>query len=231
MTSRPMRLETPKSLAQQVAERLREAIVNGEFKLGELIAEESLASTFGVSRTPVREALNLLQIEGLVNVRPQRGSYVFEPDEEDLLSLGEFRCLIEPRAAQLAYQLDKEDLVDTLSQAVTEMEIARAENDPIRSSKADTLFHEAIIQRCGNHYIQNAYALAGARIASLRVQLVTPTDIISQEGIEHHRSLLESLRNANWGRFDELMQEHIVSASERNAAKIRALKASRTAPV
>jgi DNA-binding GntR family transcriptional regulator len=222
MTSRPMRLEPPKSLAQQVAARLREAIVNGEFKLG----EESLASTFGVSRTPVREALNLLQVEGLVNVRPQRGSYVFEPDETDLLSLGEFRCLIEPRAAQLAYALDKEGLVQTLALAVHEMEIARVENDPIRSSKADTLFHEAIIQRCGNHYIQNAYALAGARIASLRVQLVTPTDIISQEGIEHHRSLLSSLSEANWERFDELMREHIVSASERNAAKIRALKSA-----
>ena len=172
----------------------------------------------------MREALNQLQVEGLVNVRPQRGSYVFEPDEQDLLSLGEFRCLIEPRAAQLAYQIDKEGLVQTLALAVQEMEIARAENDPIRSSKADTLFHEAIIQRCGNHYIQNAYALAGARIASLRVQLVTPTDIISQEGIEHHRSLLTSLSEANWERFDELMREHIVSASERNAAKIRALK-------
>jgi len=149
---------------------------------------------------------------------------VFEPDEEDLLSLGDFRCLIEPRAAQLAWQLDKEGLFETLTTAVTEMEIARAENDPIRSSKADTLFHEAIIQRCGNHYIQNAYALAGARIASLRVQLVTPTDIISQEGIEHHRSLFNSLKDADWGRFDELMREHIVSASERNAAKIRALK-------
>jgi len=224
MTSRPMRLETPKSLAQQVAERLREAIINGEFKLGELIAEESLASTFGVSRTPVREALNLLQIEGLVNVRPQRGSYVFEPDEEDLLSLGDFRCLIEPRAAQLACELDKPGLLDTLARAVADMEAARAENDHIRSCKADTVFHEAIIQRCGNRYIQNAYALAGARIASLRVQLVTPTDIISQEGIEHHRALFNSLKDADWARFDELMREHIVSASERNAAKIRALK-------
>jgi len=230
MTSRPMRLEQPKSLAHQVAARLREAIINGEFKLGELIAEESLASTFGVSRTPVREALNLLQIEGLVNVRPQRGSYVFEPDEEDLLSLGDFRCLIEPRAAQLAYQLDKDNLLDTLTQAVSDMEIARAENDAIRSSKADTVFHEAIIQRCGNHYIQHAYALAGARIAALRVQLVTPTDIISQEGIDHHRSLLNSLRDADWARFDILMREHIVSASERNAAKIRALKNPNNTP-
>lgn len=226
MTSRPLRLESPKSLAHQVAARLREAIINGEFKLGELIAEESLASAFGVSRTPVREALNLLQVEGLVNVRPQRGSYVFEPDEEDLLSLGDFRCLIEPRAAQLAYQLNKDALIDTLVKAVAEMEVARTKNDAVRSSMADTLFHEAIIERCGNRYIQNAYALVGARIAALRIQLASPTDIISQEGIDHHRSLLHSLRDADWTRLDELMREHIVSASERNAAKIRGLRNS-----
>ena len=92
------KIETPKSLAIQVGQRLREAIIDGQFALGEMIPEETLAATFGVSRTPVREALNQLQSLGLVIVRPQRGSYVFKASEADVAALCQFRCVIEPRA-------------------------------------------------------------------------------------------------------------------------------------
>ncbi|HYI73318.1 MAG TPA: winged helix-turn-helix domain-containing protein, partial [Skermanella sp.] len=69
----------PPSMALQVADRIRNAIILAEFDLGEALSEDSLAAAMGISRTPVREALRLLQTEGLVTVVPKSGTFVFNP--------------------------------------------------------------------------------------------------------------------------------------------------------
>ena len=101
-----LKLEPPKSRARLVCERLRDAIIDGGFALGSMIPEETLAQSFGVSRTPVREALNLLQIQGLVVIRPQVGSFVFSPSVADIEALCRFRMILEPRAAELAFAVE-----------------------------------------------------------------------------------------------------------------------------
>jgi DNA-binding GntR family transcriptional regulator len=77
-------LSRPPSLASLAEGRLREAIENAEFQLGESLSEDKLATFLGVSRTPVREALNSLSLQGLVEIFPQRGSYVFSPSGEEV---------------------------------------------------------------------------------------------------------------------------------------------------
>jgi len=101
------KLDAPKSLSQRVLLRLRHAIIDGEFALGAPISEEMVAQSFGVSRTPVREALNQLQAQGLLVIRPQVGSFVFTPSAADISALCSFRIIIEPRAAELAYRHDR----------------------------------------------------------------------------------------------------------------------------
>src|SRR4029453_361585 len=98
------KLETPKSLSQKVMLRLRQAIIEGELKLGAVIAEEMLAQSFGASRPPVREAMSLRQARGLVVVKPQVGSFVFTPSAADIVELCTFRILIEPKAAHIPYR-------------------------------------------------------------------------------------------------------------------------------
>jgi len=88
---KPFKLDTPKSLSQRVMLRLREAIIDGEFELGAVISEEMIARSFGVSRTPVREAMGQLQLQGLVVIRPQVGSFVFTPSAADISALCAFR--------------------------------------------------------------------------------------------------------------------------------------------
>ena len=90
------------TLAVQLADRLREAVMRGDFTLGEALSELKLAAAFGVSRTPVREALTTLQREGLIDIRPQSGSFVFLPSEEDVAELAEFRSMVEVQALRLA---------------------------------------------------------------------------------------------------------------------------------
>ena len=216
------KLDAPRSLAARVAQRLREAIVDGEFSLGALIPEETLAASFGVSRTPVREALNQLQLLGLVTVRPQRGSYVFEASAADVAALCEFRSLIEPRAAGLAWQHDRTATIDAVSAAIAEMGAARKQKDAVRYSRADTRLHEAFVDHCGNAYVQAAYAIAGARIAALRTHLSAPADVLRPAGYEQHKRLLEYFKAGNLRAFETLMREHVTGTRDAYVANLKA---------
>ena len=229
MSAPTFKIETPKSLGTIVAQRLRDAIIDGDFKLGELIAEETLATSFGVSRTPVREALNQLQLMGLVNVRPQRGSYVFEASEDDLIALCEFRCLIEPRAAELAWRHDREATVVAMSAAIDDMNAARKQKDAVRYSRADTKLHEAFVDHCGNPYVQAAYATAGARIAALRTHLSAPGDVLQANGFQQHKRLLELFRAGDFKAFEALMREHVVGTRNSYTANLKARAAAASA--
>jgi len=216
------KIETPKSLATIVAQRLREAIIDGQFALGAMIPEETLAASFGVSRTPVREALNQLQQLGLVNIRPQRGSYVFEASEADIEALCEFRFVMEPRAAELAWRHDREATLQDLSAAVADMAAARKQKDAVRYSRADTRLHEAFVQHCGNPYLQAAYATAGAKIAALRTHLSAPADVLRPLGFEQHTRLLELFRAGDFRAFEALMREHVIGTRDSYVASLKA---------
>ena len=223
--ARPLKLAGPRSLAGQVALRLREAIIDGDFALGEMIPEESLAASFGVSRTPVREALTQLQREGLVVVRPQRGSYVFEPSADDIAALCEFRCLVEPRAAEMAHRHDREGTAAALRAAIDEMEAARAARDPVRYGRADTRLHEALFEHCGNRYLQAAYATAASKIATLRTHLSAPSDVLRRRGFEQHSKLLAHFERGDFAAFEALMREHVTGTRDSYVTNLKRLHA------
>ncbi|WP_280153934.1 GntR family transcriptional regulator [Piscinibacter sp. XHJ-5] len=222
MSAAKFKIETPKSLGTLVAQRLRDAIIDGQFALGAMIPEETLASSFGVSRTPVREALNQLQLLGLVVVRPQRGSYVFEASEDDIAALCEFRCVIEPRAAELAWRHDRDATIASVSAAIADMNAARRQKDAVRYSRADTQLHEAFVNHCGNFYVQAAYATAGARIAALRTHLSAPGDVLHSSGFEQHKRLLDLFREGDFKAFEALMREHATGTRKRYVANLKA---------
>ncbi|HEY9066483.1 MAG TPA: GntR family transcriptional regulator [Burkholderiaceae bacterium] len=222
MSAPSFKIETPKSLATIVAQRLREAIIDGEFALGAMIPEETLATSFGVSRTPVREALNQLQLLGLVSIRPQRGSYVFEPSEADIAALCEFRFVMEPRAAELAWQHDKAAALSDLKAAVAEMAAARKAKDVVRYSRADTRLHEAFVQHCGNAYLQAAYATAGAKIAALRTHLSAGTDVLNPRGFEQHKRLLDLFEDGDFKAFEALLRDHVMGTRASYVASLQA---------
>lgn len=224
--SNRLKIEAPKSLATLVAQRLREAIIDGEFALGEMIPEETLASSFGVSRTPVREALNQLQLAGLVVIRPQRGSYVFEPTEFDIAAICEFRCLLEPRAAELAYRNAREATAAALQAAIREMEEARAARDAVRYGRADTRLHEAFFEHCGNPYMQAAYATAATKIATLRTHLSAPADVLRAAGFEQHSKLLALFRAGEFAEFEALMRTHVTGTRNSYVASLKSRAAA-----
>ncbi|PZO01329.1 MAG: GntR family transcriptional regulator [Hyphomicrobiales bacterium] len=208
------KLDPPKSLAQQVVGRLSQAIIEGELPLGSIIAEEMLAQSFGVSRTPVREALNQLQLQGLVVIRPQVGSFVFSPDAQDIATICQFRIIIEPKAAELAHHHDRDAAVADIGAAIAGMERALKARDNVAYGQADTAFHEAFFNHCGNRYLQESYRLVGGRIAALRTNLSAPIDVQTPRSFEEHRSLLRLFQAGDFAGLEALMSSHINGSSQ-----------------
>jgi DNA-binding GntR family transcriptional regulator len=206
------KLDTPKSLSQKVMLRLRQAIIEGELKLGAVIAEEMLAQSFGVSRTPVREAMSLLQAQGLVVVKPQVGSFVFTPSAADIVELCTFRILIEPKAAELAYRHDRDGALEVMTAAVGDMKQAVAAKDTVAYGSADTAFHDALFAHCGNHYLMQSYQLIAGRVAALRTNLSSPIDVQTPESFDQHRELLDLFERGKFEGFTKLMTLHITNS-------------------
>lgn len=216
-------LQPAKSLAAQIAARLRQAIIDGELALGSQIPEESLAQSFGVSRTPVREALSQLQLQGLVHVRPQVGSFVFRPSVDDVTALCQFRCVIEPRAAEMAYHHDKVGTVGAIEEAIAAMEAALKQRDNVAYGRADTALHEAMFTHCGNAYLQESYKLAAGKIAALRTNLSAPLDVRSPDSFAEHRRFLKLFVKGDFASFEALMVVHVKGSGD---TYVRALAAT-----
>ena len=209
---RSFKFDTPKSLSQKVVLRLRQAIIEGELKLGEVIAEEMLAQSFGVSRTPVREAMSQLQSQGLVVVKPQVGSFVFTPSAADIAELCTFRIVIEPKAAELAYRHDRDGAVAAMRSAIATMEQAVAARDTIAYGRGDTALHDALFIHCGNHYLMDSYQLVAGRVAALRTNLSSPIDVQTPASFDEHRTLLRLFEHGELAAFATLMTSHITNS-------------------
>jgi len=213
-------LSRPPSLVAMVTARLRDAIISAEFKLGEAISEDRLATAFGVSRTPVREALTALQLQGLINIQPQRGSFVFFPDEAEVAALCEFRMIMETRAMELALARNRDRTVAQLRAANEAMERAAASNDPLAFTKADSDVHAALFANCGNQFLAEAYALMSGRIDALRTHLSTPQNSVGAGSILEHQEIIAAFAGGNVERAEQLLSGHIFKMRERFASAL-----------
>jgi DNA-binding GntR family transcriptional regulator len=197
------------SLGIQVTERIRTAIQDGEFKLGEALSELKLAAALGVSRTPVREALNVLQLQGLIEIRPQAGSFVFMPSEEDVAEICLFRRLMETAALRLSFARRRDETLRQLREAVGAMQRAQDAGDRLGMARGDTAFHQCIAENCGNVYLINAYTLISGRVAALRTYNVVTTDSPRKKAMTEHRAIVTALAKGDLERAEIILDEHV----------------------
>jgi DNA-binding GntR family transcriptional regulator len=201
--------EAPKSLTQIVASRVREAIIDGEFRLGEMISEETLAQSFNVSRTPVRDALTLLQASGLVEIRSKRGSFVFQPTQEDILAICDFRVVLEVHGATLSHARDKAGTLKALREVLDTMVQADAEDDAVRYGRADSVFHETLFLHCGNSYVRDAYSLMSGKIAALRTNLSKQFGNARAVSLGEHHDVIRLIDAGDFEALARLLQAHV----------------------
>jgi len=204
------------ALATIVADRIRDAIIFGELGLGEAISEERLASMLGVSRTPVREALTYLQLQGLIDIRPQRGSFVFRPTRDDIEELCQFRALVETGALRLAYACHRAATLKDLQEAQDAQAVAEAADDWVAAARADAEFHAALFRNCGNRVLVQAYDLIAGRIGAARF-FSRRSDLSRRNTGPEHRAIIRSLSRGDVDAAAKTLTDHIAAMPDRFA--------------
>jgi DNA-binding GntR family transcriptional regulator len=160
-TLAPLEIE---SLADRVYRRIRALILAGELAPGEPLRQEALAEGLGTSRTPLREALNRLASEGLIEFRPHRSAVVATFTQRDIEADYEARALVEPAAARLAAERAPRETARALESALAAQRAAG--NDLDRQFEANKSFHVALVRGAGNpHLTRFVESLWGGRIA------------------------------------------------------------------
>lgn len=134
-------------LRDVVFQTLRQAIISGEIAPGERLLEIPLAKKMGVSRTPVREAIRMLELEGLVVMIPRRGAEVAKITEKDLRDALEVRCALEELAVQLACERITEAGKEKLQAACEAFREAIRTKQVPAIVEGDIVFHDAILKR------------------------------------------------------------------------------------
>ena len=179
------KIQRPQSLNELVLDQLRRAIVSGDYRLGEPLSEAKISADLGTSKGPVRRAIVQLQMEGLVRVVPQSGTFVFSMSSEEIQKLNECRLILEEAALRLAMSHDREVLAGKLVDTFVGMTEARGKDDTRRYLELDTLFHDAIFVHCDNDYLCDAYRLVSGKSAVLRTHLAVKPKQTSLSFEEH----------------------------------------------
>ena len=207
--------QRPPPLATVVEERIREAIVFGDLGLGEPISEERIATSLGTSRTPVREALAALQLQGLVVIRPQRGSFVFSPTPSEVAELCDFRAMLEVEALRLAHARGRETTLHAMRNAEMVMEVAEDSGDYRAAAEADAAFHGAFFDNSGNRFLIRAYGLIAGRVGAMRHFARRHSATSKRETAGEHRALITAFADADPGTAEAILRAHVTAVNER----------------
>jgi DNA-binding GntR family transcriptional regulator len=197
-------------LYEQVAERLRSRIFAHELAPGGWIDEQALAVEYGISRTPLREALKVLAAEGLVVLKPRRGCYVTQLSEQDIDEVFPVMALLEGRvAAEAALRASVADYA-RLAAIHAQLEQRAAANDIDGFFETNQRFHKALQEIAGNRYL--AQLIDDAR----KVIKLTRRDSLRLDGrlkqsLAEHREILEALRLKDAALAGQRMHDHLLS--------------------
>lgn len=202
------KIERPKSLTDMAVDRIRASIVEGSLVLGGQISEAALALELGISKTPVREALLRLKADGLVDIHPQRGTYVFSVGGDDVVQICRFREILEAAALGEALAADRKGLIAALEENLRTMKAAQRAGNARALPEFDAEFHGIIMQRSNNTYLRDAYRLIEHKIHALRWRLPA-----NSEQIEHcqanHATILKQIREGRLGQAQTILKRHI----------------------
>jgi DNA-binding GntR family transcriptional regulator len=218
-------IERARSLAQIAVSRLREAIVNGDLPLGASLSERTLAERLAISKTPVREALAQLRLEGLIRISPQRGAFVFTLSAQEVVEICEVRQSLEASAMRYALERHPDRLVCDLSRVVEAMTAARARGDVRAYLAADTDYHQCFFRHCGNGYMADAYGMFVGKIAALRTHLAGKPQHTEKSFAEHKR-MLALLQEGKLAEALATLDTHIGRTKTTYAAEIEDIAAA-----
>ncbi|MCL0032923.1 GntR family transcriptional regulator [Peptococcaceae bacterium] len=209
--SSPIRLDNYKPLREAVFEAVRDAIISGKFKPGERLMEVQLAEEMGVSRTPVREAIRKLELEGFVKIMPHKGAYVAKISIKDIIDVFEVRAVLEALAARLAAKQITEDELKQLKRAAMSIVDLADGHDIEEAVKVDTEFHDIIYKASRNEKLVQFITHLKEQMKRFRA---TSLALLGRTkmALEEHEKIVQALWDRNEELAAELSRKHIENA-------------------
>ncbi|MEG0806295.1 MAG: GntR family transcriptional regulator [Lachnospiraceae bacterium] len=179
-----------------VFQTLREAILRGDMKPGERLMEMTLADKLGVSRTPVREAIRMLELEGLAITVPRKGAKVAKMTERDMEDLIEIRRVLDELAVKNVSRTITKEQAAELRLAERGFERAAMEGDSIEIAKKDSQFHDVIYRASGNKRLLSLISTMQEQLYRYRMEYLKNPDT-HQRLIKEHKEMLEALESGD----------------------------------
>lgn len=185
------------SIGDRVASELRMRIISGVIESGTILSENKIAMEFGVSRSPVRDALKLLASENIIRLE-RMGAVVIGLTEKEIKEIYDVRLLIETFVFERLVRLDIDELVNDLNKIVEMMKVAVKYSDPDEFSLQDLLFHETIILYINHSYIEMIWnnlkpVMEGCILLSMRARFKEKFDDFTRV-INNHELYIEAIR-------------------------------------
>lgn len=207
-------------LRDVVFNTLRKAILTGQLKPGERLMEVHLANKLGVSRTPIREAIRKLELEGLVIMIPRRGAEVAQITEKSLNDVLEVRRALDVLSVELACERITEEEIASLKKACEDFERATKGKDASVIAKADVALHDIIVQATGNQRLQQMVNNLSEQM--YRYRFVYIKDESQHEKlVAEHKEIYESILCRDKERASEAAKLHIDNQEKSIIRQIR----------
>lgn len=198
------------SMGSRVFHAIREDILNGKYEANEELKEKAIGDELGVSRTPVREALRQLELEGLVYIIPNRGAFVEGVSLKDLKEIYEIRTLLEGLCARWAAEKIKKEQIDALEETIFLTEFHRSKGNLDQVVEQDNRFHQILYDACDSkelnrvlkdyhHYLQRIRRVSlgdenRARASAMEHRRITEA-LIARDPVAAEESAREHIRN------------------------------------
>ncbi len=187
-------LQADLPLSDLVFNTLRQAILTGELKPGERLMEIHLADKLGVSRTPIREAIRKLELEGLVTMIPRRGAEVAQITEKSMSDVLEVRRTLDALCAELACDRISEEGLAALKDACGQFEQCVAGRDAQRIAQADVALHDIILQATGNQRLIQMVNNLAEQMYRYRFEYIKDSSQ-HERLVEEHKIIYQSILN------------------------------------
>lgn len=199
-------IERHQTLREKILESIREAILKGQLKPGEKVAEPELAERFGISRTPIREAFRQLESEGYLTVIPRKGAVVAELSEQDIEEFYAIKSVLEGFAARMAALKMSDKEIEKLESINEKLEQLAQQGDVKTFFRVHNEFHELFIRASGNSKLadlidQLVMKFNRSRMASLAL----PGRM--EISVNEHRKIIQAFKDRDSDKADNLVKK------------------------
>jgi len=201
------------SLRGRVFNHIREGILSGRYGENEELKENAIGTELGVSRTPVREALRQLELEGLVNIIPNKGAYVTGISAKDAHDIYMIRSYLEGLCARLACENITEEQLNSIEEVLYLSEFHTKKGHYDQIVELDSKFHKLIYDACGSKILEHELTVFHHYVERIRKITLSMEERALRSNAEH-TAILNAIRERNGELAEKLAHEHIINSIE-----------------